>query len=70
MDTLAGFIEMGGYAAFVWPSYIVTALVMAGLLIDSRRSMLANEAALKALQAEEGREGREREEEKPLEAQA
>lgn len=66
MDTFAGFIGMGGYAVFVWPSYIITAAVMAGLLFASRRSMLANEAELKALRRQE--DGKEKE--KPLETQA
>ncbi len=66
MDTFAGFIDMGGYAVFVWPSYIIAAVVMAGLLIASRRSMLANEAQLRALRRQE--DGKEKE--KPLETQA
>ncbi len=59
---------MGGYAAFVWPSYIVTAVVMAGLFIFSRRSLIANEAALEALRRQEDRKDQEKE--KPLETQA
>ena len=34
-DFLDGFFNMGGYAAFVWPSYAVTALVMVILLVTS-----------------------------------
>lgn len=29
------FLEMGGYAVFVWPAYGVAALVIALLVIDS-----------------------------------
>ncbi len=68
MDTFAGFIDMGGYAAFVWPSYAVTAVVMAGLLISSRRALRANEAALEALRRQEDEKTEMRK--KPLETQA
>ncbi len=40
---------MGGYAAFVWSAFGVTALVMVGLLILSWRSLKAREAELAAL---------------------
>ena len=32
---MAEFLSMGGYAAFVWPSYGLALLVMAGLLVQS-----------------------------------
>lgn len=42
------FFHMGGYAAFVWPSFAVWALVMAGLavwcLADRKRQMAKAEA--------------------------
>lgn len=37
------FLSMGGYAAFVWPSYGLSALVMAVLLVASLRSLTATE---------------------------
>ncbi len=43
---------MGGYAAFVWPSFAITAVVLVGLLVASLRWLRSNEAALDALQAE------------------
>lgn len=36
---MAEFFAMGGYAAFVWPAYGATALVMAGLVVWIVRSM-------------------------------
>ena len=30
--SLADFFAMGGYAAYVWPAYALTATVLAGLL--------------------------------------
>ena len=49
---------MGGYAAFVWPAFGVTAVVMIGLLVASIRDVRAREAELAALQG--GPEGRRR----------
>jgi heme exporter protein D len=45
-----GFLDMGGYGAFVWPSYVVTFVVMAALAVTSWRAMRRSEAELKALQ--------------------
>lgn len=44
------FFNMGGYAVFVWPSYLATAVVMVGLLIVSIRKRKSVEAALAELQ--------------------
>jgi heme exporter protein D len=52
MDNLSSFFAMGGHAGYVWPSYIVTAIVMLGLLVASLRSLRANEAELNSLEAE------------------
>lgn len=44
------FFAMGGYAAFVWPSFIITALVLIVMAFISWRAMKKNEAELKTLQ--------------------
>ncbi|MBT3238794.1 MAG: heme exporter protein CcmD [Rhodospirillaceae bacterium] len=49
------FFDMGGYGAFVWPCYAVTAAVMIGLLFLSIRKQKSVEASLAAL--EEKHEG-------------
>ncbi|HRQ83081.1 MAG TPA: heme exporter protein CcmD, partial [Azospirillaceae bacterium] len=50
---------MGGYAAYVWPSYGIAAVVMIGLLAMSLRELKDNEATLKALEnLRPGRPGR------------
>jgi heme exporter protein D len=36
--SLADFIGMGGYAAFVWPSYAVALVVLVGNVIAARAS--------------------------------
>jgi heme exporter protein D len=53
MNALTTFIHMGGYAAFVWPSFAITFAVLIGLYVASRRRLNANEAALKALEGPE-----------------
>jgi heme exporter protein D len=52
---MAKFLEMGGYAVYVWPAFAVAALVMIGLLITSLRTLRAREAILKRLEAAERR---------------
>jgi heme exporter protein D len=48
---MAEFFAMGGYAAFIWPAYIVGALLMVGLLILSLRSMRQREALVETLRS-------------------
>ena len=36
---MAEFFAMGGYAAFVWPSYAVTILALIGILYTSLRAL-------------------------------
>ena len=45
MEQLQTFLAMGGYGAFVWPAFGVTALVMVGLLAASLRRLLALQRA-------------------------
>ena len=49
MDAIQSFLNMGGYAAFVWPAYGATALVLAGLAAVSLGRMRASERALAEL---------------------
>ena len=45
---------MGGYAAYVWPAFLITAIVMVANLIAARRRHRAALAALKARVARTG----------------
>lgn len=47
---MGGFLDMGGYAAFVWPSFIVTGLVMVGLWLLSARAFHRTETELATLE--------------------
>ncbi|CAA7617180.1 heme exporter protein CcmD [Magnetospirillum sp. UT-4] len=44
------FFAMGGYGAFVWPSYVLAAVVMIAVLAASIRAVRAREAELEAVQ--------------------
>ena len=58
MDSLSSFLEMGGYAVFIWPSYLITALVLTVLFVTTLRFLRANEAELKDLQGQGRAPGR------------
>lgn len=50
MEILAAKLAMGGYAAYVWPSFILTALVMSAMVIVSLRSLRRAQKTLLELQ--------------------
>lgn len=50
MRTIQGFLDMGGYAAFVWPALLITLVVLAGLLLASWRRQRAEERTLHQLE--------------------
>ena len=45
------FLSMGGYAAFIWPTYAVAAVVLGGLLGVTWSGMRRREAELELLRA-------------------
>jgi len=51
MEALAGWLAMGGYAAFVWPAYAIAAAILGGLALHSWRRHRASAAALDRAQA-------------------
>jgi heme exporter protein D len=51
---MAEFLAMGGYAAFVWPAYALTAAVLGGLAVASWRKLKAAERALDGHGRDEG----------------
>ncbi len=51
MQDIGGVLEMGGYGAFVWPAYALSALVMAGFAVASWRELRARERVLRQLEA-------------------
>ena len=43
---------MGGYAGYVWPSYLLTFVVMAGLWLVSQKALKKQEKTLQKLEEE------------------
>ncbi len=50
-DSFQTFLDMGGYAGFVWPAYALAAAILVGLLFVSLRQLRKAEADLEALGA-------------------
>jgi heme exporter protein D len=50
-DSIQTFLDMGGYAGFVWPAYALAAAILVGLLVVSLRQLHRAEADLEALGA-------------------
>ena len=57
MDVIGEFLAMGGYAAFVWPAFGATALVMVGLLLASLRGLRRQRRALELMEKARPRRG-------------
>jgi heme exporter protein D len=51
VEDFTAFLNMGGYAAFVWPSLGIATLVLASLAIASIRRLRHSESALAAAEA-------------------
>jgi len=49
---MADFFSMGGYGAYVWPSYGLCAVIMLALLIFSLRSLKTTEHTFERLKSE------------------
>jgi heme exporter protein CcmD len=60
MQHVHTFFAMGGYAPFIWPAFGLTAVVLVGLAILSRRSLKHREATLASLQRQPRRGGPDR----------
>lgn len=54
MGGLGEFLDMGGYAAYVWPAYGAAAAVLGGLLAESVLRLRRVERRLAALEASHG----------------
>ena len=63
MDTVREFLAMGGYAAFVWPAFVITIGLMVLLVARSYQAMAMSERTLAALEA--GRQNAENADDAP-----
>jgi heme exporter protein D len=52
MEGVSEFFAMGGYAQFIWPAYLLPAVILTVLLVLSLRGLRRNEDTLKTLRAE------------------
>lgn len=43
------YFDMGGHGAYIWPAYLIAAVILIALLVTSLRAVRAREAQLKAL---------------------
>ena len=50
MDVIHEFLTMGGYAAFVWPAFGITVVVMVGLLVASLRGLRQERQTLELME--------------------
>lgn len=62
---MSEFFSMGGYGAYVWPSYIMTAVIMIVLLVSSVRGLKSTEATFNRLKAEIGPKDKNKNQEPP-----
>lgn len=46
MSTFADWLAMGGYAGFVWPCYLLAAILLIGLGMHARAQLAAAQRAL------------------------
>ena len=53
MEAIEKFLAMGGYAAYVWPAFGLTALVMIALLVATVRSLRARQSTLDLLKRDD-----------------
>jgi heme exporter protein D len=60
VDSLITYLNMDGYAAFVWPSYGLAAMVMVGLFVYVWAGLRRDERTLNQLQAAGGGRHRRR----------
>ncbi len=52
------YFSMGGHGAYIWPSYLIAAVILTTLLVTSLRAVRTREAQLKTLrQARRGGAG-------------
>jgi heme exporter protein D len=56
MDKIAAYLAMGGYAVYVWPAFLIAAVVMLGIVLETLSSLHRRESALAEL--EKDRPGR------------
>jgi heme exporter protein D len=57
MQRMLDYLAMGGYAAFVWPAYVLAAVILGGLFWQSRQGYRRRQRELERLQQGRTRRG-------------
>jgi heme exporter protein D len=57
MQRMLDYLAMGGYAAFVWPAYVLAAVILGGLFWQSRQGYRRRQRELERLQQGRPRRG-------------
>jgi heme exporter protein D len=57
VNSMGQFFEMGGYAGYVWPAFVIVLVVMAVLWVASRRGCRNSEHTLAALRKNRQQQG-------------
>jgi heme exporter protein D len=55
---MSGYFAMGGYAGYIWPAYIIVAVVLGTLWVSSLRALKARESELERAEAANPRRSR------------
>lgn len=50
---MSAFLDMGGYAAFIWPAYAIALVVMLGIVVQSLADLGAQRRLVSELEAGE-----------------
>jgi heme exporter protein D len=57
MQRMLDYLAMGGYAAFVWPAYVLAAVILGGLFWQSRQGYRRRQRELERLRQGRARRG-------------
>lgn len=54
---MSTFLAMGGYAAYVWPAYVASVIVLVAATVVTLKAHARAKQAVRQLEAESGEEG-------------
>jgi heme exporter protein D len=54
---MADFFAMGGYAGYIWPAYIITAVVLIAAIVVSLQAHMTARRSVKRLEEDGGENG-------------
>ena len=51
MDAILNYLNMDGYAAWVWPAYGLATVALVGILVQTRRTLKTREREFESLKS-------------------